>query len=267
MSYTAGAMTRSLVAPRWALPARLHLAIGFSALGLLIFLAVVFAARRLAGALIQPLSGSELVAAAAGIAVLAAVAKATIDRTLSSVLSTKYLVLSMIGVASAIGLAALTFADSSPLGVALGWFVLVSGEAVSWRFAWRARRQPRPNRQAHTRERLDLDEPTDAVPANVTQQLTRVREADRSEALHGLVRAEIAAGDRIAAVHLAFCPPLDGAPELTAHAIDADDAEVRITATHSYGTRLEVRLNAVAMEDRVVLVEVLGRTAVTSRSA
>jgi hypothetical protein len=111
------------------------------------------------------------------------------------------------------------------------------------------------------------DEPTDAVPANVTQQLTRVREADGNESLHGLVRAEIAAGDRIAAVHLAFCPPLDGAPELTAHAIDADDAEVRITAAHSYGTRLEVRLNAVAAVERVVLVEVLGRTAVTSRSA
>src|SRR5678815_2583007 len=75
MSSTAGAMRRLLVAPRRELPARLHLAIGFSALGLLIFLAVVFAARRLAGALIQPLSGSELVAAAAGIAVLAMAAR------------------------------------------------------------------------------------------------------------------------------------------------------------------------------------------------
>jgi hypothetical protein len=61
-------------------------------------------------------------------------------------------------------------------------------------------------------------------------------------------------------LHLAFCPPLEGAPQLTAHALDADDAEVRITTAESYGLRLEVRLSKNVMQPRRVLVEVLGST-------
>jgi hypothetical protein len=95
------------------------------------------------------------------------------------------------------------------------------------------------------------------IPEGLVQQVTRVLEGER-ESIHALVRAEIAAHDRLSVVHLAFCPPLAARPELTAHAVDADDAEVRITQAEAFGARIEVRLPKVDKSARSVMIEVLG---------
>lgn len=71
--------------------------------------------------------------------------------------------------------------------------------------------------------------------------------------------------DRLAIIHLAFCPPLAERPELTAHALDMDEADVRITQAETFGARLEVRLPAVAQAERSFLIEVLG-SAATAKS-
>jgi hypothetical protein len=60
---------------------------------------------------------------------------------------------------------------------------------------------------------------------------------------------------------------VDAEPDLTAHTIDADDADVRITTAQTYGMRMEVRAGAKADRSRLVLVEVVGRCPVISRSA
>jgi hypothetical protein len=251
MVSTAGAIARR----KWRLksgPAQLRRALGFAVLGLLVFLAIVFVSRRLAGGFVQPLSGPALIAAAAAIAALAPATWVTLGR------ASKRFVLIAATIAPVALLAALTTADSAPAAVAIAWFTLIVGEAASWHVA--RRRPPRTIHHALKSEReATASDAEDEVPENVLQQLSRLREADGGESLHALAVAEIAAGDRQAVLHLAFCPPLESPPELTAHALDADDADVRITTAETYGARLEVRVASPAAEPRRVLVEVLGR--------
>ena len=76
--------------------------------------------------------------------------------------------------------------------------------------------------------------------------------------LHALVRADVAAHDRISVIHLALCPPLGARPELMAHSLDAENAETRITQIESFGARIEVRLPRAEAEARSVMIEVLG---------
>jgi hypothetical protein len=92
------------------------------------------------------------------------------------------------------------------------------------------------------------------------QQVTRVREADR-ESIHALVQVEFAGGDQLAVVHLAFCPPLDAAPELAAHAMEAEDVEVKVTQGETFGARIEARRKAESIrEARSTVIEVLGHS-------
>ena len=267
MVSTAGAIARRSTRPLAPGADQLRAVVGFAALGLLVFLAVVFGARRLAGEFAQPLGGVELVTVAAllggavigiGLAVQSQLAR----DARYSVLSTQYFVLSAAGVAAAALLATVTFPHSPPSAVLVAWFTLAIAEAATWRLAVRRTTPARLVRPTLAAE-IEPAEPAEAIPANMTQQLTRVREANGGESLHALARAEVPAGDRLAVVHLALCPPLDGAPELTAHAIDADDAEVKITTAETYGVRLEVRLPTATPEARQILVEVLGRASVS----
>jgi len=114
-------------------------------------------------------------------------------------------------------------------------------------------------------EDVVLEETEVEIPIGLVQQVTRVREEGR-ESIHALVQAEIAAGDRMAVVHLAFCPPLEATPELTAHAVEAEDAEVKLTQAETFGARIEVRLGAAVKEPCGVIVEVIGAAA-TQRDA
>jgi len=91
----------------------------------------------------------------------------------------------------------------------------------------------------------------------LVQQLTRVVE-DGRESIHALVNAEVTAHDRLAVIHVAVCPPLAERPELSAHALDCDEAEIRLTQVEPFGARLEVRLPFVSDAARSVVVEILG---------
>jgi hypothetical protein len=59
-------------------------------------------------------------------------------------------------------------------------------------------------------------------------------------------------------VHIAFCPPLAARPALTAHAMDEQEAEVKLTKAETFGMRIDVRLPRVKDQARCVLVEVIG---------
>lgn len=103
------------------------------------------------------------------------------------------------------------------------------------------------------------------IPAGLVQQITRIRAAG-GESIHALLLAEIPAQDRQAVVHLAFCPPLAERPELTAHCLDTEEHEVRITQVEAYGVRLEVRTATPRQAPQGAIVEVLGQ-ATAPRSA
>jgi len=263
--------------------------IGQTLLSLLVALALVMLLRRASGAFVQPLGGVTLVVVAATLATFAVAVRVMLfelfERNVYLVLRTQYLLPSVLlsapagrsvrnaagltkfllfalpGLASAVLLAALTLSGTSPPAIAFAWFVLIGTEGLSWLVAYRSELL----RSANGCRVVSNHSPTDELaaesetelPGGLLQQLTRIRENGR-ESIHAVLLAEIPAGDRQAAIHVAFCPPLDQKPELTAHALDADDAEVRITQAETFGARLELRLPAVAAQRRTALVELLG---------
>lgn len=56
----------------------------------------------------------------------------------------------------------------------------------------------------------------------------------------GSIRVRFVGGQRMAAVHLPFSPPLPDTPEFECEPADDSEARIRMTAVHSYGVRIEV---------------------------
>src|SRR5688572_21925394 len=114
----AGALVRwPRQAARGELLPYLSWTLSLAALSLLVFVAIVFAARRLAGGFPEPLGGAGLVAIAALLGgALIGIGRAERNRlgrgTEYSVLSTQYLALGTAAVSAAALLASVTFSDS-----------------------------------------------------------------------------------------------------------------------------------------------------------
>jgi hypothetical protein len=239
-------------------------AVVLSLLALFLGLSLLMLARRASGVFVQPLGGGGQLAAALAIGLTALALRVALSRTEYSALSTQYLVHStrrvllfaVPGLAAIMLLASITLPAAAPWSVAVAWFLLIANEASSWLIFHRLRRaRASPARPLPPPLLAEQVEPE--IPASLVQQITRVQEEGR-ESIHGLLRAEIPAGDRLAVVHVAFCPPLAAAPELQAHAIDAEDADVRITQAETFGTRIEARLQEPAVDRSSVLIELLG---------
>jgi hypothetical protein len=236
-------------------------AVAQALLSLLFALSLVMLTRRISGAFVQPLSGPGIIAVAAGLVFVAGLVRILIVRVLDKG-GTSLAVFVLPSLAAILLLASLTLSGTPAVAIAIAWFVVIASEGASWLVAYRPELLKRERRRQHvaasriTTDEIDV-EPEAELPAGLVQQLTRVRENDR-ESIHALLLAEIPPGDRLAVIHIAFCPPLEAAPELTAHALDTDDADVRITQAETFGARIEVRVREVASEQRSVLVEVLG---------
>ena len=241
---------------------------------LFVGLSVVLFVRRLSGAFVAPPGSGVLIASALAAGLTAGVlrwvsacggpapsAEYVVLSTLPWRASVSYAYFALPGIAAFLLLAALTFPATAAAGVGLAWFLLAGSEAASWLALFRGAQLPlgrnvsRPIAVAAT-----LPEPEAELPSGLVQQLTRIREAGH-ETLHAVMQAEVAAGDRLAVVHVSFCPPLGAIPEIAAHAIDAEDAEVRVAQAESFGARIEVRFPHAADQPRRVLVEVLGSAA------
>jgi hypothetical protein len=266
MSSTAGAVERAPAAVDVTTVRRqLIAAIGWAVVVLMPALTLVLVVRRLGGAFDRPLSGLSIALAALAIEMAACLVRTLVRSPKYEVLRTKSPI--GFGIVSAVAgliLVSMTLPGTPTVGAVFAWLVLIAGEVAQGMFhfrpeVWR-RWTARPAAVSDSRSIRAAEEAE--IPAGLVQQLTRVREGDR-ESLHALVRAEIPGGDRLAVLHLSFCPPLAEAPELTAHAVDADGAEVRVTQVETFGARIEVRLPRDEAAPRSVLVEVLGT--VTSR--
>ncbi len=95
----------------------------------------------------------------------------------------------------------------------------------------------------------------------VTQQLTRSVSPDGCDVLAGWLRLEFAPRQRISNLHVAFCPPFIGTPELTALQLEGPEARIKIAQLLPYGARLELKLIVPSEEPAGVLVQfyALGR--------
>ncbi|MDB5343303.1 MAG: hypothetical protein JWP89_1680 [Schlesneria sp.] len=84
------------------------------------------------------------------------------------------------------------------------------------------------------------DEGAGDVDEGQTLWLSR-RTTDETEQVEGWVRVEFAAGQREAMIHVAFCPPLPGIPEIETEDLEGSDLEIRVAAAFAFGARLSVR--------------------------
>jgi hypothetical protein len=87
---------------------------------------------------------------------------------------------------------------------------------------------------------LEEMEPACDTDENQTLWLSR-RQTDEGEWIEGWVRVQLEAGQRETTVHVSFCPPLTGAPELETEDLDGAGLEIRIAAMFPFGARLSIR--------------------------
>ena len=250
MRSTAGANLRTFELP--SIGRQLAIVVWWTAVVLLAALATVFLARRFSGAFVEPPGGWQLLGATAILILAAAMIQVAGPRD--------RLALIVAGIAAAFGLTSLTLPGTAPWSVGLSWFALVVAQSAVLYVHFKQPRLKRPS--AAAARPPTLDEPAEeTISEQLVQQLTRARTATGGESIHALVRVTCQPGDRLSVVHLAFCPPLDAKPRLTAHVLDDSGAEAKITLAETYGARIEVRLPRVANDGEAILLEVLGEAA------
>jgi hypothetical protein len=93
----------------------------------------------------------------------------------------------------------------------------------------------------------------------VTQQLTRSTTAQGGEVLCGTLRLDLAAGQRTGNLHVAFCPPFAGTPEIAAQQVDGPEARIKIAQLLPYGVRMDIKLVGPSDEPAGVLVQFTAR--------
>ena len=217
----------------------------FAAAALLVFIAVTFAERRLAGALVAPLGGFEYLGAASALTLLVAALQFGKPGDVAA--------RSVLAAAGGLALAAITLPATQPWSAGLAWFLFTSGQAAV--FLAPQRRWANPARSMQTRS------PNRAQPAvdqRLVQRITRERGAAGIETLTALIRVTCSAGEQLAVAHLAFCPPLESTPKLSARVLEPTGVAASITFSENYGARIEVRLPQPAQCDRSVLLEITG---------
>jgi hypothetical protein len=230
--------------------------------GGLLLAAAILGFRRLAGVLCQPLGMVALVAVALSVAAMALVGRSA--RQFGSASSGAgpadlFAGLLFSTAVFATG-AAVSLPDTSAVGLFALWFILVAEEV----WAWRPKRWRRifPSRvagapadpalpatcsgavpAAQLPRTFPLDSIGDGPPdAQITQQLTRLRTSDGTERLAGWLRVPLAAGQRIANVHVAFCPPFSHVPRALVQQTDGPSAHVKTVQVLPFGARFDLKL-------------------------
>jgi hypothetical protein len=108
-----------------------------------------------------------------------------------------------------------------------------------------AMEQRATEQSGHDVDNCDADESEVEPDDNLTLWLSR-RVTDDGEQIEGWVRARFEAGQRETVIHVAFCPPLSGIPELETEDLEGADLEIRIAAVFAFGARLSIRKSNVA---------------------
>jgi hypothetical protein len=238
---------------------------------LFLLLAVLLAVRRLSGAVAQPIAGPILIPLAAAIAAASVIVRLwMLPARRASQLRfgiCDWLVLVVPSLALAILLVAVITPGTNWLAALAALLFAGLIERVFWRHvAVMLRPREAPATSPPRSNEAAADEPAadESYPANLLQQIIRTRE-ESGEAIHAVLRAEFQPGEQMQVLHVAFCPPLDEAPQLEAFIAGAIDADVKVTAAYSFGARLEVQLALPAAEATNVLVELTGQSSCRSR--
>ncbi len=238
--------------------------------GTVLFLAaIVLWSRRATGAISTPLPVSALLAVGLVVAATAMAARFVWKQTAPTRGSTLavffFLTLSALAFTAAASLP-----GSAPIGLVGLWLVVVGEELWAW---WPRRTvastpvettsSPPPqqvpvtdNRQRFEQAVADSSLGTDVAQEHVTQQLTRLVESDGTERVVGWMRVSFAAGQRLASVHLAFCPPFARAPEASLERLEGPQVRIKRIQAFPYGARFDLKLGEPAEHATDVLLHV-----------
>jgi len=211
-------------------------------------------ARRLSGAIQQPLSDGALVgvavlsvvwAAAARLLGLYAVEPAAPPWKRPGIDWLPTVALALIG-------AAVSLPGSSAVAIVLLW-TLIAAEEVAAGLLERGRTQSPAGRvagngstagrasgaAARVADRVESED--EFVAEHIWQHYTRERTDDGGEQIHGALRVVFARGERTTVEHLVFCPMLAEAPVVEAEPLGDVECTIRPTHVYRYGARLEIK--------------------------
>jgi hypothetical protein len=239
-------------------------------LAFLLAAAAVLWWRRLAGAFSAPLEPAALLLAAASVAALVAFTRIAWRYQASerrSRLPARLAPVALSTAAVGVG-AALWLPQTSLSGLLILCAVLALEEGWAWGLAgkWRRRIRKQPRSPTLDEElRLDatsaapgailpglqLEHPPDGM---VTQQITRVQSSEGSEVLSGWLRVRMAAGQRSANVHVAFCPQFARAPRVSVEQRGGPSARIKTVQVLPQGVRFDLKLAAPGAEAQTVLL-------------
>jgi len=238
--------------------------------GLLPVMSAAMTWRRLAGALQTPLSWQGLLWIGILLAAAAAAAHSAWRHSVQGTPAARWEFLPA-GLITASLMAmggALSIPGTSPLGLVLFWGTVAGEELAAWaprlwrvRFRAACRREPGASIAAGDRNAV-AEGPLGpkmiwgkAASADVVQQQTRSRAADGTEVLCGWLRVPLAAGQRSASVHVAFCPPFPRTPEVAVQQREGPAARIKAVQLLPHGARFDVRLAQPSESAGSVLLE------------
>ncbi|MFN0019127.1 MAG: hypothetical protein ACKVP0_12760 [Pirellulaceae bacterium] len=228
---------------------------------------LVLLVRRIAGALVQPLSGLSLMGVA-GLGLMLKTGWRLAWRARGNRQSSLDLIAPVLpGIGMFVLLSVLSLPATPNWALMLTWLAFFTSEAVWWWTSYAAHNRPIAGRSqvvtARRTELVEVDSLRGTLLGEIFQQITRCRDGE-VERVMVLLRTPFAVGQRVAVTHVAFCPPLDDIPDLAAEVTDGPDATVTLTNIQSFGLRLEVRLEEPADEACAIVVEVAGHVAILS---
>jgi acid phosphatase family membrane protein YuiD len=145
---------------------------------------------------------------------------------------------------------ALSHGVDSSAAAAFFWLVIVSEEALGWR------RQFRSSWRASTGGGLAEGQTT---TNRVVQEFTRLVTAEGEDIIRGSVAVQVVSGCRMAAGHVAFCPPFAERPRFEIRPHAQQDAALKVSQLYPHGARVEVKLPQPAKTDTTVAVHFVAR--------
>ena len=230
---------------------------------LLLFAAVFLVARRWAGGLSEPLSAFTLIS----VGIISVATSEVIQKLNQHYHSATPHSPARFWVPFA-ALPILAYAVSLPgssfITLALLWLMIVGQEVRTWRKRSRSTSAAASSRATIAAPKTIVADQSPSAeqppPANwldqaVVQQLVYRRTADNKATIEGWVCATFAAGQRTAIVHVAFCPPFAGVPQVEAESLDGPACEIRPTLVLPWGVRWECKLADPATTNMSVVLE------------
>lgn len=158
--------------------------------------------------------------------------------------------------------AAIWLPGTSGWAVAITVVALVAEEGWAWRTRPGSRgfrRIARPLGGISDEAKLDANCELESVGTDldetVLQRLTQGRSDEGHAFWHGVIRAEFLPDQRVAAAHVAFCPPFAVPPDVSAWHLNGPPAEVRVTQALANGARLEIKLQRPAEQPCSAVIE------------